>query len=82
MANNEPHVINSSKEYNGQNGFHGDSEKRMNAWNREERPDSERLADFAAIKEEKETEAVFLNCADGRSAICVHKQCPVRALCG
>ena len=56
MANNEPHVINSSKEYNGQNGFHGDSEKRMNAWNREERPDSERLADFAAIKEEKETE--------------------------
>jgi len=57
MPNNEPHVINTSKEYNGQNGFHGDSEKRMNAWNREERPDSERLADFATIKEEKETDS-------------------------
>lgn len=57
VPNNEPHVINTSKEYNGQKVFHGDSEKRMDAWNREERPDSERLADFAAIKEDKETDS-------------------------
>lgn len=54
MVNNELYVINLSKEYNGQNGFYGDSEKRMNVWNREECFVSECLVDFVVIKEEKE----------------------------
>lgn len=56
LSNNEPHIINTSREMNGQTGFPKDTEKMVSAWGREKVPEDDRLEDFTSIKEEKDTD--------------------------
>lgn len=57
IAHSQPLVISASREANGQNDFHKETEKKVNGWSREDcGHETQRLADFPSIKEDKDSD--------------------------
>lgn len=59
IAHGQPHhAIAANRDLSDQNDFHKEKEKKSNGWSREERcHDTERLADFPSMKEDKDTDS-------------------------